>query len=133
MEKYCHILRAVPGAGKSTLAKVIAGENGVICEADYFMYENGEYKWHPTKVKMAHSKCFDKFKNACDDGLNVVVSNTNTTEKEFGKYKEYAEKLGYTVFVTIIENRHSGVNTHDVPEDKLELMKNRILGDIKLC
>jgi hypothetical protein len=25
----------------------------------------------------------------------------------------------------VVENRHGGTNLHDVPEDKLEIMKNR--------
>jgi hypothetical protein len=29
-----------------------------------------------------------------------------------------------------VENRHGGVNTHGVPEDKLEVMKNRF--EVKL-
>jgi len=29
------------------------------------------------------------------------------------------------VFSVIVENRHGGVNQHGVPDDKLEIMKNR--------
>jgi hypothetical protein len=36
-----------------------------------------------------------------------------------------AKEWGYTVFSIIVENRHGGVNEHGVPEDKLEIMKNR--------
>jgi hypothetical protein len=31
----------------------------------------------------------------------------------------------YKVFSIIVENRHVGTNEHGVPEDKLEIMKNR--------
>jgi hypothetical protein len=40
-------------------------------------------------------------------------------------YFEMAKEWGYTVFSIIVENRHGGVNEHGVPEDKLEIMKNR--------
>jgi hypothetical protein len=40
-------------------------------------------------------------------------------------YIEMAKEWGYTVFSIIVENRHGGVNEHGVPEDKLEIMKNR--------
>jgi hypothetical protein len=40
-------------------------------------------------------------------------------------YFEIAKEWGYTVFSIIVENRHGGVNEHGVPEDKLEIMKNR--------
>jgi hypothetical protein len=32
---------------------------------------------------------------------------------------------GYMVFSIIVENRHGGKNTHNVPTETLEKMKNR--------
>ena len=55
----------------------------------------------------------------------VVVSNTFTQEWEMQPYYDLAKKHGYTVYSLIVENRHEGVNEHGVPEDKLEIMKNR--------
>jgi plasmid replication initiation protein len=60
----------------------------------------------------------------------IVVSNTFTQEWEMKQYYELAEKYGYRVFSIITENRHGGVNEHGVPDDKLEIMKNRF--EIKL-
>ena len=60
----------------------------------------------------------------------VVVSNTFTQEWEMEPYNKLAEKYGYKVFSVIVENRHDGVNTHGVPEDKLEIMKTRF--EVKL-
>jgi len=45
-------------------------------------------------------------------------------------YYELAEKYGYKVHSLIVENRHGGINTHNVPTDKLILMKERF--EIKL-
>jgi hypothetical protein len=45
-------------------------------------------------------------------------------------YYDLAEKHGYTVYSLVVENRHEGVNEHGVPEDKLEIMKNRF--EVKL-
>ena len=41
-----------------------------------------------------------------------------------------ANEWGYTVFTVIVENRHGGKNIHGVPDDKLEIMKNRF--EVKL-
>ena len=60
----------------------------------------------------------------------IVVSNTFTQEWEIEPYFELAKEYGYKVFVVIVENRHNGVNVHNVPEDKIEQMKNRF--NIKL-
>jgi hypothetical protein len=34
-------------------------------------------------------------------------------------------ELGYTTFVAIVENRHGGKNTHGVPENTIEVMRDR--------
>ena len=60
----------------------------------------------------------------------IVVSNTFTQEWEMETYYKMAETWGYRVFSVIVENRHGGINQHGVPEDKLEIMKNRF--EIKL-
>jgi hypothetical protein len=40
-------------------------------------------------------------------------------------YMELAKSWGYRVFSIVVENRHEGVNQHNVPEDKLQAMKDR--------
>ena len=55
----------------------------------------------------------------------IVVANTFTQEWEMDVYYELAKEFGFTVFSIVVENRHGGVNQHNVPEDKLEIMKNR--------
>jgi hypothetical protein len=55
----------------------------------------------------------------------IAVSNTFTQEWEMKPYFELAEKYGYKIFCIIVENRHGGTNLHDVPEDKLKIMRNR--------
>lgn len=61
----------------------------------------------------------------------VVVANTSTQEKEFQPYIQMAKHYGYKmVHCVIVENRHGGVNTHDVPDETLEKMRNRF--EIKL-
>jgi hypothetical protein len=64
------------------------------------------------------------------DYSDIVVSNTFTQEWEMEPYYSLAKEYGYKVFSIIVENRHGGVNTHGVPEDKLQAMKDRF--EIKL-
>jgi hypothetical protein len=60
----------------------------------------------------------------------IVVSNTFTQEWEMESYYLLADELGYRVTSMIVENRHGGKNEHGVPDDKLEIMKNRF--EVKL-
>jgi hypothetical protein len=60
----------------------------------------------------------------------IVVSNTFTQEWEMQAYVDLAKKYNYRVTTLIVENRHGGSNIHGVPDDKLEIMRNRF--EIKL-
>ena len=122
------LLRGLPGSGKSTLAKSIGGSH---YEADMYFMVNGEYKFDVTKLKNAHSWCQDMvYMDMLKDVPTIVVSNTFTQEWEMEAYYKLAKEHGYTVFSLIVENRHGGKNTHGVPDDKLEIMKNRF--EVKL-
>lgn len=133
MDKVLFLLRGLPGAGKSTLAKSIGA---IYFESDMFFMEGNEYKFNPLKLRDAHAWCQNQvrisMKNA-NGGMTpsrIAVANTFTQEWEMNAYYDLANEYGYTVFSLIVENRHNGVNSHNVPEDKLELMKNRF--EIKL-
>lgn len=139
-EKVLYIVRGLPGSGKSTFANKLARDNDyLVCEADKYFTDKktGEYKFDASKIKDAHKYCQDLVETYMSDSLvndqwyrEIIVSNTFTQEWEMKPYFELAEKYGYKVFVTIVENRHGGKNTHGVPDDKLEIMKNRF--EIKL-
>jgi predicted kinase len=126
--KELFLLRGLPGSGKSTLAESLGGSH---MEADkYFTYE-GKYEFDVTKLKDAHDWCQNAVRVFMENkNKRVVVSNTFTQEWEMTPYFELAEKHGYKVYSLICENRHGGVNEHGVPEDKLEIMKNRF--EVKL-
>lgn len=120
--KELFLLRGVPGSGKSTLAKTLGG---VQLEADMYFHKSGEYKFDATKLKEAHEWCRSECERAMGWDLKVVVSNTFTQEWEMEAYFELAKKYGYRVYSLIVENRHGGVNEHNVPEDKVEQMRKR--------
>ncbi len=122
------LLRGLPGSGKSSLAKSFGGMH---IEADMFFMKDGKYKFDPTMLKHAHNWCHDVVENWMDEGEElIVVSNTFTTEWEMDYYFTMAKLKGYIVHSVIVENRHGSKNIHNVPEEKLEQMKNRF--EVKL-
>jgi predicted kinase len=140
MNKELYLLRGLPGAGKSTLAGALGGTH---LEADmYHIDKNGVYDWKPEKVKDAHKWCQYYVEKAMtwdehpeiefiSAGVSkIVVSNTFTQEWEMQPYYDLAKHYGYRVFSIIVENRHGGVNEHNVPAETLEKMKQRF--EIKL-
>lgn len=126
------LVRGLPGSGKTSFATAIWNEYSV-CEADKFFYDKeGNYNYDPSKIKDAHSWCKNQVEIRMGDHQNnpqfypeIAVSNTFTQEWEMEDYFKLAEKYGYKVVSLIIENRHQGQNIHGVPEDKIEIMKNR--------
>jgi predicted kinase len=133
MKKILYIVRGLPSSGKSTFAKsLVKSKDYCHKEADmFFIDDDGNYNFNPSKLKEAHQWCQEEIEFLMRLGhTSVVVSNTFTQEWEMEPYNKLAEKYNYIVFSVIIENRHGGVNTHGVPEDTIEKMKNRF--EIKL-
>ena len=124
------ILRGLPGSGKTSFAKYMFSNN--VFEADqYFVDSDGNYNFDATKLHAAHLDCqkrvedLMKMSETTQYGSEIVVSNTSTTEKELKPYYDLAEKYDYKVVSLIVENRHGSKNVHNVPDEKLEQMKNR--------
>jgi len=129
--KHLIILRGVPGCGKSTVAEILSDmgmdvEKAPVCTADDFFMKDGEYKFNPKALGIAHKVCQDKCEKAMADGVKrVIVANTSTTEKEIKPYMNMAKKYGYMTFSLIVENRHGGKNEHGVPVEALKKMEER--------
>lgn len=128
MAKELFLLRGCPGAGKSTLAESL---NCYRLEADmYHINAKGEYQWKPENVKDAHEWCRIRCEGFMQMELKIAVANTFTQEWEMQPYYDLAKKYDYRVFSLIVENRHDGVNLHNVPAETLEKMKQRF--EVKL-
>lgn len=125
------LLRGIPGSGKTTLGSVIlqtpTNQSPEILSADDFFYdENGHYNFDASKLKEAHNNCqFRCSERMRQEASRIVVANTFTQEWEMEPYFEMATRYGYRVHSVIVENRHGNKNVHNVPEDKVELMKAR--------
>lgn len=125
MERNLILLRGLPNSGKSTSAKLF--NKAPHFEADmFFLDANGDYKFDISKIKDAHNWC----KNSVMDAMKkdypvIVVSNTFTQEWEMDTYYKMAEELSYRVTSMIVENRHGNKNDHGVPDNKIQLMKDR--------
>ena len=131
------LVRGLPGSGKTSFATHIWNEYAVVEADKYFYDKEGNYNYDPSKIKDAHAWCKNQVETMMGDHqLNgqfypeIAVSNTFTQEWEMKDYFDLADKYGYKVVSLIVENRHGSKNVHGVPEDKLEIMKNRF--EIKL-
>ena len=122
------LLRGLPGSGKSTFAKTLGG---IHIEADQYFMRNGVYEFDASQLKNAHNYCQSQTRAWMSHNGEqistdrIIVSNTFTQEWEMDAYFELAEEFGYQVFSLIVENRHGNISVHDVPQRKLNEMRNR--------
>ena len=127
------ILRGVPGAGKSTLAKFLAGDKGVIVEEDDYHMIDGQYYYKHEDVESAKRKCIDKINEEMwyNEKL-IVVSNTNTKASSVTGLIDLAKINGYRYTVLTLENWHGNIDVHNVPADTLIEMRETLSRSIKL-
>lgn len=128
------ILRGVSGSGKSLLAEHLTnnGTEGVVCSADSFMYEDGEYVFAPSKLAGCHAKCKARFCKALLDMEElVVVDNTHGRLSEYAYYEEQARAASYRVFVLVVENTGTR-SEHGVPDATLARQAANIKSSLRL-
>ena len=126
------LVRGLPGSGKTSFASAIWNDYAVF-EADKFFYDKeGNYNFDPSKLKEAHAWCKNEVESRMIEHQNnqqyypdIAVSNTFTQEWEMEDYFKLAEKYEYKVVSLILENRHGSQNVHGVPDEKLQIMKDR--------
>ena len=130
MKRELVLIRGLPGSGKSTMAKSMAGY--MHYEADmYFMQESHSgrefYHFDASKVHFAHAWCMKATEDVMAMGFDedVIVSNTFTTEKELKPYLELAKEYNYRVVSLVVENRHGNESIHGVPEETMQKMERR--------
>ena len=123
-----YLIRGIPGSGKSTFAAALefSGAVSLVIEADKLMKdESGNYKFDASKLHQNHLLCQQTAIKLLSKGMSVAVSNTSTTEKEVETYQLIAENCNAKFVSLVVENRHNGINIHNVPEDKIQQMKSR--------
>lgn len=118
------LIRGLPGASKSTLAKTKYVPLGYIhLEADMYFERTGKYVFDPSLLGKAHGWCQYETKCNLMLGNNVVVTNTFTTLKEI---KDYITIANLTkAELKVIHAQGNFKNVHGVPDDKLAAMKAR--------
>lgn len=115
-----HIIRGLPGAGKSTFAKSLGCFH---VEADMFYVKNGEYVFDRNKTKNAHEWCQKQAMSSMSLGMDVAVSNTFTTIREMLPYIDHAMKTGHRIIVHKMEGKFGSV--HNVPDEVMQTMASR--------
>lgn len=132
------INRAVPGSGKTSLARCITGtlsQEGLSIANhstdDFFMVGN-RYCFDIRKLHGFHKRNLENFKNSLCKGVDVVIcDNTNIQPWQSEPYTDLARKYGYQIIFLNLTPRElrkhcqaqmvtpEKPDAHQVPEEKL--------------
>lgn len=116
------LLRGLPGSGKTTIAKAMAGFKHF--EADmYFTSDEGEYLFDAKEIRNAHEWCQQETVKALEMGDDVVVSNTFSQGWEMEFYKDYAKEHDIQIVELTAKGEFKSV--HGVPEASIQRMRDR--------
>lgn len=135
-----YIIRGLPGTGKSTLGKTLAGNLSFAAD-DFFMVDD-KYVFDPTKLKEAHEQCQSFVRQALELGraglmkqengeTRVAVCNTFSKEWEWRPYAEMAKELGVRYYVINLFDNDTSLDTleerniHGVPRHVFKAMYDR--------
>ena len=128
-----YFIRGLPGSGKSTFARQLLSVLSTATEhieADRHFIVDGEYQFEGRRIPEVHAKCREQYARALEFGHDVVVSNVSAKDEHVETYRRLAEEAGYTFFSLVLENRHGGTNSHNVPDEALQRMRNHF--DLRL-
>jgi len=124
------IIRGLPGSGKSTFAKKIAKDDGLIISADDYFITDGEYKFTAHKLKESHQWAQNRAKVAMEEGHQlVVIDNTNVRKWEAKPYVKIGVENDYDIEFIEVDtpwardpSRCYGKDSHGVPLSVIEKM-----------
>lgn len=122
------ILRGLPGAGKTTLAKALSedGKYPVFSIDSYFENEKGEYHFKFDENHKAYKACEQQTEMALQQNIpKVFVDNAFTLDWEIEPYFNLAKKYNYQMHVVTVENHHGSQNIHGVNKDQLQKMAEK--------
>jgi predicted kinase len=140
--KTLYLMQGVSGSGKSTIANMILEfceyNNNIKCEIastdDLWYDEFGKYHFDASRLGEMHSKNQNYVKSLMQKNIeNVIVDNTNMTNKEAKPYLMLAKEFGYIVQVitvscplSIAKERNSKRNIdRKVPNSVIDNQYNR--------
>ena len=119
-----YLLRGLPGAGKSTVAKAMAEALDFDhYEMDMARHVNGKYIYRPEDTPRCHRWCYNRTKASLRKGRGVIVSNTFVRRYHLNAYTSLALALKVPFAILHVQGQNFG-SLHDVPEEQMKRMRN---------
>lgn len=123
MKRNIHLVRGLPGSGKSYYAKELASklESAVILEYDSYRYEDGVYKFDNAKEKEIKNLFREDFFYSKDE--NIIISNTTIGRTAAFKVLGMIQNAPFEIGI---------IYDHIIPNFNVELLAKRNVHNVPL-
>ena len=115
-----HLIRGLPGSGKTTYARSLGCW---VLEADMWFVKDGVYRYDHGRAEGAHLWCQEKAKEGVALEIDVAVAGVFFLVKHLKPYLDCAREQGCPV--SIVECRGNFGNPHGVPDRVIAQMRAR--------
>jgi hypothetical protein len=113
-------VRGIPGAGKTTFAKMMYPDHTYI-DADMFFVRGGRYVYHVKHASHAHAWCKNSMRESLAAGKNTIVANTFVRAQDVAQYKAHVGDICDDVLIVRVVGDHASI--HGVPPATIARMK----------
>lgn len=129
--KELFLVRGLPGAGKTTIAKGLSVFNISADECWSYDYTVDPRGFDTDELRKAHERCKQTVEIWMrNNKTKIAVHNTFTTHREMRPYYNLAKHYGYRVHRLVVEHVHEGESEHNVPKETIDKMRERFVLEL---
>lgn len=115
-----HIIRGLPGSGKSTYAKSL---NIFHVETDMFCMKDGQYCWTPEGQQQRIELVSEFVERCLQTGSDCAVTGVFSTHSSYEPLRQLASLYGAKIRVKTCTTRYRSI--HNVPSDVINQMRDK--------